>query len=122
MAENEGYRLTFVSFRLYEEIYNKLAAGRNDGIMPGNNIEQVAEQIERKWVHGETAWDNDGNIKNYYFDSKGGFAVIGRRNNEAKDIFNVCFVSGYMEDLEKTVRGFGLFFDSSKVYCNVAGM
>jgi hypothetical protein len=119
ISYNEGCRLTYVRHKQYEEIYNKLAPGHNEGIMLYDNIEQTAGQVARKWVHGAWSPGNSGDRNDYYFDSRGGFAVVGRkRNGEEMPVSHICFVNLILSDLENTARYFSLPFDAKNVQCN----
>lgn len=115
MPDNKGFRLTY--FGDMKEI--ELHGGRDSGVMFYDNLKRTAEDIARRWVLGDWGWDDLGNRKNYYFDSRGGFAAVSKRNAGEMPVLDICFVNKYLEDLEKAVRSFNLPFDANKVYCEV---
>lgn len=126
---NYGFNLSFTSDKEHVENCVKYQTIRNKvRIMFSDNLDNIYQKIKKDWTFGDWVCAGPHNRKrrDYYFNNKEVFVIIVRNLGifdtmsmiDQIPVNRIEFVTSTKENLENTIKSFGLPYDKEQVRTN----
>lgn len=101
-----GFRLHYVGYKIPKIPVKYI----EDKPIVSDNLKDIAKKIKKDWIFGDSIYRLM--YYNYYFNSEGAFAKIEWHDS---NVSGIEFINSTKEDLERTVKSFGLPYNEKKV-------